>query len=153
MSKLVIRKRVTLEFLGDEYKDAFIDFKSIPVGDYDKLIDEIKAAGDGDNQKANSVILGILKEYYLGGKFPNEQGTLEELDSKDELDGLDKDALLECFGKMTGQDLKGALDEKTALAASGAPQEVVDGVEVQVDPKSEQPSKLGSTTANQPPQK
>jgi hypothetical protein len=80
VSKLVIRKRVTLEFLGDEYKDAYLDFKSIPVGDYDKLIDEIKAAGEGDNKKANAAILKILKEYYLGGKFPNDKGVVEDLD-------------------------------------------------------------------------
>ncbi len=143
MSKLVIRKRVTLEFLGDEYKESFLDFKSIPVGDYDKLIDEIKEAGEGDNNAANAVILKLLKTYYIGGKFPNDKGILEELDSPDELNGLDKDAILECFGKMTGQNLKGALEEKVELSKGGAPQEVVDAVEVDVDPKSEDQSKPG----------
>lgn len=149
MSKIVIRKRVSLEFLGDEYKDAYLDFKSVPVGDYDGLLDQIKAVGD-DNKKANAAILKILQDYYLGGKFPNEKGELEDLDSKDELSGLDKDTLLECFGKMTGQDLKAALATKQDMANSGAPDEELDKVEVDVDPKSETPSKPGSTPANQP---
>lgn len=141
MSKLIIRKRVTLEFLGEQYKDAYLDFKSIPVGDYDKLIDEIKEAGEGDNKKANAVILKILKQYYLTGQFPNEEGTLEALDSADELDGLDKDSLLECFGKMTGQDINAAIEAQAAGAPSAG---------VEPDPKSETPSKRGSTAANQP---
>jgi hypothetical protein len=142
MSKLVIRKRVTLEFLGDDYKAAYIDFRSIPVGDYGSLLDTIKTSSD-DDKKANAAILQILKEYYLKGEFPNEEGKMESLDSKEELDGLDKDALIECFGKLTGQDIKGALD---TIAAGGPADQAVD-----VDPKSEAPSKPGST-ADIPPQ-
>lgn len=138
MSKLVIRKRVTLEFLGDEYKEAFIDFKSVPVGDYDKLIESVKA-GQDDNKKANKIILGILKQYYISGQFPNEDGVLENLDSEDELENLDREALLQCFGKMTGQDFSGAIKEQEELAAQGAPDEVLEGVEVEADPKSETP--------------
>jgi hypothetical protein len=148
MSKLVIRKRVTLEFLGDEYKDAYIDFKSIPVGDYDKLIGEIKGAGDADNSTANAVILRILKDYYIGGKFPDSEGKLEDLDGKDELDNLDKEAVIECFGKLTGQDLKKAAEDAAAAAAAGT-----ESAGAEIDPKLKAPSKPGSTTANQPPSK
>lgn len=138
MSKLVIKKRVSLEFLGDEYKDAYIDFKSIPVPDYPQLLEEINKS-----KQPNSTILDILKTYYVNGKFPNAEGNLEDLDSKDELDALDKDTLLECFGKITGQDLRGMVETKEKMAAEGASQEEIDGVAIDVNPKSEEPSKLG----------
>ena len=142
MSKLVIRKRVTLEFLGDEYKDAYIDFRSVPVGDFDELTKSIEKA-DKEN-KANQEILSILKKYYLGGKFPNEKGELESLDSKEELDGLNADALIECFGKMTGQDLAGAAKAQQDLIAKGmTPEQAAEAVQVTVDPKSDTPSKNG----------
>jgi hypothetical protein len=135
VSKLIIRKRVNLDFLGDEYKEAYLVFKSIPVSNYDKILDDIRGVGE-ENTKAKSVMLNILKEYYIEGQFPNEKGVLEKLDGKDELDGLDKDALMECFGKITGQDIKGAIEN---------PEEGII-----VDPKSDTPSKRGSTVENQP---
>lgn len=138
MSKLVIRKRVTLEFLGDEYKEAYLVFRSIPVSEYDGLLTKIKGVGE-DNSKANDLILGILKSHYIEGKFPDDKGELEALDGKEELDGLDRDALLQCFGVLTGQDIKAAAD---------APEQGVT-----LSPKSDTPSKPGSTPANQPPQK
>ncbi len=142
MSKIVIRKRVDLYFLGEECKGAYIDFRSVPVGDYDKLIDDIKSS-EGDDKKANGVILKILKNYYLGGKYPNDKGELEDIDTVDELDNLDKDALLECFGKVTGQDISGVTKAQKELAEQGASQEEIEGVQVDIDPKSDMPSKLG----------
>lgn len=152
MSKLIIRKRVSLEFLGDEYKDAYIDFRAIPVDNYDDLMTKVNE-GAADNSKANKAILDILKEYYLGGKFPNEKGELEDIDSKEELGGLTADAVLECFGKMTGQDLSGVVKKRAELVAEGAPQAEIENVKVDVDPKSDTLSKPGSTAENQPPEK
>jgi hypothetical protein len=112
MSKLIIRKRVTLEFLGDAYKEAYLEFKSIPVADYDDLIAKTNSA---KGSESFTVILDILKSYYLGGKFPNDKNELEDLESKEELDSLDRDALIECFAKLTGQDFKGMMDKKIEL--------------------------------------
>lgn len=140
MSKLIIRKRVSLEFLGDAYKDAYIEFRSIPVDDYDDLIGKMNVEGDGN---ANAAILGILKDYYLSGKFPNDKDELEELDSKEELGGLDKEAVIECFGKLTGQDLKGMIEKKLEMKDQGASEEELNEVGTDVDPKSEEQSKSG----------
>jgi hypothetical protein len=145
MSKLIIRKRVGLEFLGEQYSAAYIEFRSIPVGDYDALIQKINKVEDA---KANEAILNILKDYFLGGKFPNDDGEPEDLDGKEELDGLDRDALIECFGKLTGQDLKGMIATKAELRAQGASDLEIDAVGTDVDPKSEPPLKDGSTAEN-----
>ncbi len=124
MSKLVIRKRVNFGFLGQEYKDSYIDFKSIPIADYDELVKKLDTLKD---HEANFEILSLLKKYYIVGKFPNEKGELDELDDVSELDAFDADCLLECFGKLTGQDLR------TGDIA---------------DPNSDTPSKPGLTAEN-----
>jgi hypothetical protein len=137
VSKLIIRKRVELDFLGEEYKEAYLVFRSIPVSKYDTILGEIKGADD--NQKANAVILKILKEFYIEGKFPDDDGNLADLDGAEELDGLDKDSLLECFGKITGVDIQAVAQNPEAGLV--------------VDPKSDTPSKRGSTAEKTPPEK
>ena len=135
MSKIVIKKRVSLDFLGDEYKGAELVFKTIPLTDYEKMrndlpksdprLDELnfklknsvklsdeESAELGDlikeaeNSNLNSfnLILKYLKEYYISGKFPDEKGNLEDIDSKEELGGLDQTTAVKCFQVLTGQD-------------------------------------------------
>jgi hypothetical protein len=134
MSKLVIKKKVYLDFLGEEYAEAYIEFRSIPVGDYDDLLKKIgEAEKDDSGNKTNTTILDILKEYYLNSSFPNDEGKLESLDDKEELDNLDSQAIIRCFSKLTGQDIK--------EDGSG---------EMTVDPKSDTLSSPGSTAENQP---
>lgn len=133
MSKIIIRKRVGLGFLGDEYKEAYLTFRSIPLTDYEDItkklptanprlvqLQQIADTGDmgdadkaelnkllvthaSDNIKSFAVIRDFLKTYYLGGKFPNENGDLEDVDDVDELDALDKDTAIKCFEILTGQ--------------------------------------------------
>lgn len=140
MSKLIIKKRVSLDFLGDEYKDASITFRSMPIPDYEVIASEIKNVKDGE---ANKAILEIVKRYYVSAEFPNDDGVLEPLDSKDELDQMDADMLIECFGRLTGRDIKGLIEKQEELANQGAPKEVIEGIEVTPDPKSSDQSKPG----------
>ena len=37
MGKIVIKKQVSLDFLGEDYKEAYINFKSIPALDYEQI--------------------------------------------------------------------------------------------------------------------
>lgn len=37
MPKIVIKKRVSLDFLGEEYKDSFLVFQSIPLPDFESI--------------------------------------------------------------------------------------------------------------------
>lgn len=134
MSKIVIKRTVSLEFLGPDYAEAYLVFRSIPVSDYEDIMKELPSinsrlarlvekadkhdlteqenaelvelqkANAEENKKSFDLILSYLKKYYIGGKFPNEKGELEDIDSKDELAGLDKEAVLKCFNALTGQD-------------------------------------------------
>lgn len=101
MGKIVIRKRVGLEFLGEEYKDAYLVFRAVPVSDYVNIEDELKKV-EGDNKATLNLFIDYLKRYFLKGEFPNEEGNPEPVE-KDDLDGLDADSAMACFQRMTGQ--------------------------------------------------
>lgn len=136
MSKIVIKKRINLDFLGDDYKDAYLVFKSIPLPDYESIQDSlpksdpryielVNKAQDGElddkenaelrelqpkesdnNMKSIRMMLDLLKKYFISGKFPDaETGKLEKLEGADDLDGLDEDAAMRCFKRLTGQEI------------------------------------------------
>lgn len=109
MSKIVIRKRVSLDFLGDDYKEAYLNFNSIPVAELDNIRADMKKAPE-DASLAN-FLLAYLKNAFIDGRFPNEKGELEALDSKDSLDGLDTESVFECWKQLTAQDFKAALNQ------------------------------------------
>lgn len=103
MSKIVIRKRVSLEFLGDGYKEAYLVFRSVPIEDLEEMIGKIdETANQKNDVKYFSLILDSLKNYFLEGKFPDSDSKLQSV-QKEDLSGLDKDAAITCFEYMTGQ--------------------------------------------------
>lgn len=101
---LVIRKKVSLDFLGEEYKDAYLVFKSIPLKDYQKILDEIPDATGGkeDNKKALNLIVNYLGEYFVSGKFPDDKGELQDVAAEDITD-LDAETAITCFQTLMGQ--------------------------------------------------
>lgn len=133
MSKIVIKKRVSLAFLGDEYKEAELVFKSIPLSDYDKFIADtpksnpelielakkvklnqatpeeqerltkLSAENSDDSKKSLHMIMSYLKEYFISGNFPNTKTGVLESVEASDLDGLDQEAAIHCFETLTGQ--------------------------------------------------
>lgn len=96
---IVIKKRVSLEFLGEEYKEAYLVFKSIPALEFQAVADSL------DKLDPNSSIGGIVKvleDYFLEGEFPSD-GKLEPV-SKEDIGQLDPLSLTQCFKIFTGQD-------------------------------------------------
>lgn len=146
MSKLVIRKRVSLDFLGDGYKDAWLEFQSVPMGDFEEFAKSLETSSE-DETKSINAILGALKKYYLNSAFPNDEGVLEPLDGAEELNGLDKPTLIRVFGDLTGQGIQEAIETQDDMKKRGLPKADIDDVEVTVPPKSEPLSKNGSTAA------
>jgi hypothetical protein len=100
---IVIRKRVGLEFLGEDYKEAYLIFQSIPVSDFESMQVRLKALQDKE-QGAVQFILDTLKQYFVSGEFPDDAGKLEPV-KKEDLDGLDPQTAVECFKVFTGQEL------------------------------------------------
>ncbi len=100
---LLIKKTVKLDFLGEEYKDAYIVFKSVPVKDFEIIAKEQEEIGD-DNSKALHFIIDNLKKYFISGKAPNESGELVDL-VKDDVEDLDQQSVIKCFELLTGQNV------------------------------------------------
>lgn len=109
MGQIVIKRRVSFDFLGEEYKDAYIIFRSVPLIDLDGIKDRSQKASKENT--AGQMILDVLKQYFLEGKFPDS----EKLVAGD-LDGLDEDAAVKCFMVLTGQEIQKAEQEVEQVA-------------------------------------
>ena len=96
MAKIVIRKKVTLEFLGDEYKDDYLVFKSMPLRDYESLLPELDKAQD-DGKASVAIIRRVLEDNFIDGSFQGEAVI------KENLADFDLPTLTKCFEVFTGQ--------------------------------------------------
>lgn len=133
MSKIVIKKKVSLEFLGEEYKGAEIVFRAIPLSEYDTLMDDMPEASEQleelsgkltdktiteaeqkvltglieknkeSNKDSIQVIIKYLKKYFVSGVFPNFETDKLDVLEADDLDGLDQETAMVCFERLTGQ--------------------------------------------------
>lgn len=94
---LVIKRRVSLDFLGDDYKEAYINFRAIPTKDFPPLTEKINKLDETDNTKSTEFILQILNDYFLDGK--DQEGN--DL-AKEDLGVLDPPSVIRCFEGLTG---------------------------------------------------
>lgn len=105
MAEILIKKRITLEFLGEEYKDGYLVFRPITVGsEYDEISKEINKLKD--NKEGSGMIKYIrdcVIERFLEGKFPNSKGELEDVEQAD-LGKLDFDTIAVVFRRLSGQE-------------------------------------------------
>lgn len=111
---LVIKRRVSLDFLGEDYKDCFLTFKSTPVGKFEEL--QAKMATFEDKPAGSiTFILNLLKDNFIVGKSLDENDELSDV-TKDDLDNLDPGSLVACFQIFTGGELdpKGVTSLTTA---------------------------------------
>ena len=119
MANIVIKRKVNLDFLGDEYKDSYLVFRAVPVVAYEDLSTRIDSVSG--NQESMTEIIKILEEYFVDGVFDNEKVLKEDIKQ------FDGDTMLRCFETLTGQ----TRDE---------------GGNLTLDPKDEQLSTTTSTT-------
>lgn len=99
MAKMVIRKRVSFDFLGEDYKDCYVVLRSIPVTDYETIGNTIDK--ESKAVKKTTLVLKLLKENFISGEFLDENDKLAPL-KRDDLDGIDGDALLELYNRIMG---------------------------------------------------
>jgi len=97
MANIVIKKKVSFDFLGSEYKEGYLILKSIPLRDFDEFLvkaEEIKE----DGRESIKFMLAKLEELFLEGKWPNDKGELEDI-NKEDLGDLDGETLNKIFGR------------------------------------------------------
>lgn len=99
MARLRIKKRFSLAFLGDEWKDGYLEFESFTAKD---ISDNISTNVDPNNPDAKAVkesydgMIAKLEEHFISGKFPTEDGKLEDI-KKGELGSLPVDIIQEAI--------------------------------------------------------
>ena len=97
--KIVIKKQVSLEFLGEQYKDSYLIFRTMPLREYEELLPRIDALGD-ENIESVKLIKEVLENHFIEGKFEGEDV------KKEDLPEFDLDTLTRCFLMFTGRDPK-----------------------------------------------
>lgn len=107
---LVIKKRVDLDFLGEDFKDTFVTFKSIPAKDLPEIVKLTKEAEESVD--AIPHILKLLKKYFLDGEHEGEAVKAEDLDE------LDAETLVKCFEIITGQSADPKADGQSTNTSS-----------------------------------
>jgi hypothetical protein len=98
-----IKKRVSLEFLGEDYKEAYLVFQSIPVGDLESIQSTLKEL-ESEGKSSVAGILDVLKKYFISGQFPDDDGKPQDV-TKNDLGDLDPESCIACFKAFTGQEL------------------------------------------------
>lgn len=83
---IVIKKRVSLDFLGDDYKDSYILIRCISIGEYEKL---------GD-----ATVKETVKNRFIEGKIKQDSGMVDI--TKENLEELPGEVFVKAFESMTG---------------------------------------------------
>lgn len=99
MADIVINKRVSLAFLGDEYKDSYITVRYVPVKEYDDLMSLATKAAD--KKESVKFIQEQIKERFVEGKI-QQDGKLVDLTLED-LPSFPADVFITAYQEITGQ--------------------------------------------------
>lgn len=101
MSRIVIKRKISLDFIGEDYKDCYLEFKTIPMKDYEKYIG--LANENKDEKKAVVFITKTLADLFVSGKFIDDKNELFDVEAE-ELGDFDMNVMITVFKALTGQD-------------------------------------------------
>jgi len=102
MSRIIIRKRVSLDFVGEDYKDCYIIFNTIPMKAYDDYVEMAKNSGKNGSTK---FIKDVLEKLFISGEFIDIDNENKLFDiKKEELGDFDMNVMITMFRVLTGQD-------------------------------------------------
>ncbi len=99
MSKFIVKKRVPLDFLGEEWKDCYIEFQ--PFSPKDLItIDQMDTTDASKGIQAMSEMITLLESHFIGGKGYTGSG-LADIEATD-LQELPLEALQACIKAANG---------------------------------------------------
>lgn len=84
---LVIKKRISLEFLGEEYKDSYLVLKAMSVTDYENL--------------GKKTVKECIIERFIDGEIQQDEEKVKI--TKDTLQELPGEVFVKAFAAITGQ--------------------------------------------------
>ena len=86
MKTFKILKRFSLSFLGEAWKEAYLDFNALTIGDVKEKFKDIALLSVQDQTNITQgidSILAILTDKFVGGKAVGEKDALVEVDKTD----------------------------------------------------------------------
>lgn len=122
MAEIIIKKRVDLGFLGNEYESSYLVFKSIAVRDYPKVMSDLEKIDKNNEATLEDKLNGMLKvleDHFVEGLFDGQKV------DKSDIGQFNPEVIRSSFEKLTGQDITS---------------------EVPIDPKEKSQSSTSSTT-------
>ena len=77
--KFKIVKHFSLDFLGEEWKEAFIDFRPLTIADVKERLPQIAKLQDKDADygPAADVLVELLRDKFIAGKAVTETGVVD----------------------------------------------------------------------------
>ncbi len=99
MTDIVINKRVSLDFLGDDYQDSYLIIKYVPVKEYDQLM--IVAQAAADKKQSIKFIQEQIKQRFVEGKV--KQGSELVSVKAEDLESFPADVFITAYQEITGQ--------------------------------------------------
>jgi len=100
MGKIEIKKKIQLDFLGEDYKEAYLEFRAIPLKEYEVYTKQLQ--NEKDDSVAGLMVIDILDKQFMGGEFPDEKGEMFKVE-KDQLKDFDIETAIKVFQALTGQ--------------------------------------------------
>lgn len=88
---LVIKKRISLEFLGEEYKDSYMLFRCVTLGEYDLM----------QGKDKDKTVRDVVTEHFISGQIRQDSDLVDI--TKDNLSELPAEVFVYCFNKLIGQ--------------------------------------------------
>lgn len=96
-----IEKKITLDFLDEEYADSYVKILAIPVKEFDELADEIaKIQKNDDGKKSMDYIVKIIKDRFVSGSI--KQGEYYVELTADSLTDMPSDFFLGVLERLSG---------------------------------------------------
>lgn len=96
-----IEKKITLEFLGEEYADSYVKVSAIPMREIEELMNKIDAVKEsGDNKKAMEFMVDIVAERFITGEI--KQGEKTEVLTADNMLDMPGEFFLTVIERLSG---------------------------------------------------
>lgn len=101
MADFTIYKRVNLDFLGERYKDSYIDVEAIAMDERDKIIAGLEALG-GDETKSFDYVKNLVLERLGGGSLKDGDKPAVEV-TKENMLSFPAEVFLEALAQLQGR--------------------------------------------------
>lgn len=96
MATFLVEKKISLGYLGEQYKDSYIIYSAIPFKDYEIIMTNAEKIGD-DNIASIKFMQNVLTEHFISGNFQGKDLT------KDDVLDFDGETIINSFKLIAGE--------------------------------------------------